>query len=119
MGITPELDPVWKALADPTRRAILDGLRDGPQTTTAIVEAFPHLSRFAVMKHMDVLREADLLRTRAEGRRRLNTLNVIPIRQIYERWVRGYQDLWASQLVALKNDLETGILSADDADERR
>ena len=99
-------DPVWKALSDPTRRAILDFLRPGPRTTTEIVEHFPDLTRFNVMKHMDVLRETDLLKTRADGRRRMNSLNVIPIRQIYEHWVSGYQDLWASQLVHLKQTLE-------------
>jgi len=51
-----ELDIVWKALSDPTRRAILDLLRDGPRTTTEIVESFPQLTRFGVMKHLDVLR---------------------------------------------------------------
>lgn len=58
------------------------------------------------MKHMGVLREAQLLTTRAEGRRRLNSLNVVPLRQIYDRWMSGFQDLWASQLVRLKHDVE-------------
>jgi DNA-binding transcriptional ArsR family regulator len=101
-----DLDTVWKALADPTRREILDYLRDGPRTTTEIVSQFTHLSRFGVMKHLDVLRDAQLVITRSEGRRRLNALNAIPIRQIYERWVSGYQDLWVSQLVSLKKTLE-------------
>ncbi len=104
--MTDSLDPVWKALSDPTRRAILDALRDGPRTTTELVELFPALSRFAVMKHMDVLREAGLLRTRAEGRKRINSLNVVPIRQIYEHWVSPYADLWASKLLRLKRDVE-------------
>jgi DNA-binding transcriptional ArsR family regulator len=101
-----DLDPVWKALSDPTRRAILDFLRDGPRATTEVVEQFPALSRFGVMKHIAVLREAGLVQTRQEGRRTLNSLNVIPIRQIYERWVSGYQDLWASKLMSLKRSLE-------------
>ena len=104
--MTDSLDDVWKALADPTRRAILDRLRDGPKTTTELVEIFPHLTRFGVMKHIDVLRAAQLVNTRAEGRRRVNSLNVIPIRGIYERWVSNYQDLWASQLSNLKQRLE-------------
>ena len=66
-----DLDPVWKALSDPTRRAILDLLRQGPRTTTEIVDAFPHLTRFGVMKHIDVLREADIIETRQEGRQRI------------------------------------------------
>ena len=101
-----KLDSVWKALSDPTRREILDSLRGGALTTTEIVSLFPNLTRFGVMKHLDVLREAGLVSTRAEGRRRLNSLNVVPIRQIYERWVSGFQDLWASQLVDLKRSLE-------------
>ncbi len=102
-----ELDAVWKALSDPTRRAILDQLRQGPSTTTEIVEAFPQLSRFGVMKHIDVLREAGLIHTREEGRQRLNSLNVVPIRQIYERWVGKFEELWSSHLLRIKEDAES------------
>ena len=105
-----KLDPVWKALSDPTRRAILDRLRDGPQTTTEIVEEFPHLSRFGVMKHLEVLREADLVRTREEGRQRVNSLHVIPIRQIYERWVSPFQEVWSSFLFGIKDVAENGTV---------
>jgi DNA-binding transcriptional ArsR family regulator len=58
------------------------------------------------MKHLAVLRDAGLVVDRWEGRSRINSLNVVPIRQIYERWVSGYQDLWASQLTSLKRSLE-------------
>jgi DNA-binding transcriptional ArsR family regulator len=101
-----DLDPVWKALSDPTRRAILDLLRERPLTTTEIVERIPRLSRFGVMKHLSVLRDAGLVQEHWEGRRCINSLNVVPIRAIYERWVSGYQDLWASKLTALKKSLE-------------
>jgi DNA-binding transcriptional ArsR family regulator len=101
-----ELDPVWKALSDPTRRAILDFLRDRPRTTTAIVESFPHLSRFGVMKHLDVLRQAHLVHTREAGRQRVNSLNVVPIRQIYERWVGPFQELWSGELLRIKEIAE-------------
>jgi DNA-binding transcriptional ArsR family regulator len=101
-----DLDPVWKALSDSTRRAILDLVRQGPRRTTEIVDAFPHLSRFGVMKHLDVLREAGLINTREAGRQRVNSLNAVPIRQIYERWVKGYQDLWADRLLRLQEDVE-------------
>ena len=101
-----DLDPVWKALSDPTRRAILDLLRPGPRTTTEIVDAFPHLTRFGVMKHIDVLREADLIETREEGRQRINSLNVVPIRQIYERWVGRFEELWSSHLLRIKEIAE-------------
>jgi DNA-binding transcriptional ArsR family regulator len=106
MGISDELDPVWKALSDPTRRAILDLLRDRPHTTTEIVEAFPHLTRFGVMKHLDVLREAQLVHTREEGRKRMNSLNAVPIRQIYERWVSPFHELWSSDLLRIKEAVE-------------
>lgn len=102
-----ELDNIWKALSDPTRRTILDLLRKGPKTTTELVEAFPDMTRFAVMKHLDVLREADLVQTRSEGRRRVNSLNAVPIRQIYERWVSPFAELWSSTLLRLKDDIET------------
>jgi DNA-binding transcriptional ArsR family regulator len=101
-----ELDPVWKALSDPTRRAILDFLRDCPRTTTEIVESFPHLTRFGVMKHLDVLRQAHLVHTREDGRQRVNSLNVLPIRQIYERWVGPFQELWSVELLRIKEIAE-------------
>lgn len=100
------LDSVWKALSDPTRRAILDFLRDRPRTTTEIVETLPHLTRFGVMKHLDVLRQAHLVQTREEGRQRVNSLNVVPIRQIYERWVGAFQELWAGELLGIKGIAE-------------
>jgi len=89
-----KLDPVWKALSDPTRRAMLDILRDGPRTTAELVDAFPRLTRFGVMQHVDVLRKAGLVQTREVGRQRVNSLNAMPIRQIYERWVGPFQELW-------------------------
>jgi DNA-binding transcriptional ArsR family regulator len=101
-----ELDGVWKALSDSTRRSILDLLRQGPRTTTQIVEAFPQLSRFGVMKHIDVLRGAGLIQTREERRQRINSLNVVPIRQIYERWVGRFEELWSSHLLRIKEDAE-------------
>jgi DNA-binding transcriptional ArsR family regulator len=107
-----ELDGVWKALSDGTRRSILDLLRQGPRTTTQIVEAFPHLSRFGVMKHIDVLRKAGLIHTREERRQRINSLNVVPIRQIYERWVGRFEELWASHLLRIKEDAEAHLAQA-------
>ncbi|MEP6849643.1 MAG: metalloregulator ArsR/SmtB family transcription factor [Acidobacteriota bacterium] len=102
-----ELDPVWKALSDPTRRAILDLLRPGAKTTTEIVEGFPDMTRHAVMKHIEVLRSAGLIITREEGRRRINALNVVPIRQIYERYVGPFAELWSNTLLRLKDDVES------------
>lgn len=104
-----DLDQVWKALADETRRTILDFLRSGPKPTTAIVEQFPDLTRFAVMKHLDVLRQATLVLTREEGRQRINSLNAVPIQMIYERWVSNYEGIWASALVRMKEALERDV----------
>ena len=74
--------------------------------TTEIVEAFPHLSRFGVMKHLEVLRQAHLVHTREAGRQRVNSLNVVPIRQIYERWVGPFQELWSGELLRIKEIAE-------------
>jgi DNA-binding transcriptional ArsR family regulator len=101
-----DLDLIWKALADETRRSILDCLRDGPKKTTDIVERFPELSRFGVMKHLQVLRDAGLVMTREEGRTCLNSLNAVPIRLIYERWVSKFAEHWATTLIRLKESLE-------------
>lgn len=108
-----DLDQVWKALSDPTRRAILDALRKGPKTTTDIVDAFPNMTRHAVMKHIDVLREAGLVNTREEGRRRINSLNHAPIRQIYERWMGPFSELWSSTLLRIKDDAESTMRKHD------
>ncbi len=100
-------DAVWKALADPTRREILDLLRDGPRQTTDIVASFPQLSRFGVMKHMDVLREAGLIDTRSEGRRRISSLNVAPLRDVIERWIGKYEGYWANTLLRVRDSAES------------
>ncbi|HQU93550.1 MAG TPA: metalloregulator ArsR/SmtB family transcription factor [Pyrinomonadaceae bacterium] len=106
--MTEDNDQIWKALSDPTRRSILDVLRSGPRTTTEIVEAFPDMTRHAVMKHIDVLRNAGLVITREDGRRRVNSLNAVPIRQIYERWMGPFAELWSSTLLRIKDDAEAG-----------
>lgn len=102
------LDPVWRALADPTRRAMLDALKEGPRATGELAGAFPEITRFGVMKHLGVLEEAGLVTTRKEGRRRLNYLNPIPIRKIYERWVSGFSEVWSSPLLNLAEKVEGG-----------
>jgi DNA-binding transcriptional ArsR family regulator len=104
--MSEDLDQIWKALSDETRRGILDMLRTGPRTTTEIVDHFPDLTRFAVMKHLDVLRQAALVLTREEGRRRINSINAVPIRMIYERWVSHFENLWANTLIRIKESAE-------------
>jgi len=100
------MDKVFKALADPTRRGLLDELfeRDG-QTLTELEERLP-MSRFGVMKHLKVLEEAALVTTRKRGREKLHFLNPVPIRLVYERWVSKYAESWAAGLSQLKTDLE-------------
>ena len=117
--MSEDLDQIWKALADETRRSILDILRAGPRTTTEIVERFPDLTRFAVMKHLDVLRQAALVLTREEGRRRINSLNAVPIRMIYERWVSHFENLWAGTLLRIKGSAERAAKPAGTSKSRK
>jgi len=108
MSADDELDGVWKALSDPTRRAMLDALAGGPRTTGDLVERFGHLSRTGVMKHLDVLVAAGLVLVRREGRLRWNHLNPIPIQRIYDRWVSKHVRGVASALSRLKDHVEGG-----------
>jgi DNA-binding transcriptional ArsR family regulator len=100
-----ELAPLFYALSDPTRRRILDLLRERERTTGELAEAFPS-SRFAVMKHLTVLAGVGLVVARREGRQRWNHLNAVPLRRLYERWVRPYAGHWAGGLLQLQRDLE-------------
>ena len=83
-------DAVWKALADPTRRRILDELRARPRTTGELALGF-EMTRFGVMKHLGVLAEAGLVRVERRGRERWNHLNPAPIQEIYRRWIRPFE----------------------------
>jgi len=103
----PDLDPVWRALANPIRRRMLDVLRDGACTTGDLAGYFPALTRFAVMQHLRVLEAGALVVHRRQGRLRLNYLNPVPIQQIFDRWVSRYQQPWVEALVGLKAQLET------------
>ncbi len=106
MSIDP-LDPIWNALANPHRRQLLDLVRDGPLTTGELAAAFPDLSRYAVMQHIGVLTDAGLLLPRHEGRYRYNYLNPIPIRRIYERWIRPFAGEVAGQMLSLGSYLHS------------
>ena len=100
------MDEVFKALADPTRRALLDALfADDGQTLTAL-EGRLEMTRFGVMKHLKVLEEAGLVTTQKRGREKLHFLNPVPIRLIHNRWVSKYAAPWASALTELKHDIE-------------
>jgi len=111
------MDEVFKALADPTRRELLDRLfeRDG-QTLSALEEPLP-MSRFGVMKHLKVLEEAGLVTTQKRGREKLHYLNPVPIRLIHDRWVSKYAEPWASALSELKRELEGDENSENEEDE--
>jgi len=101
----PAHDAVWSALADPTRRAILDLLREKPRTLGELAGRFPS-SRFAIRKHLNVLEAARLVVVHWHGRERWNHLNVIPLQQVYERWVTPYREVWAHRMVKLKKHVE-------------
>ena len=99
-------DRVFKALADPTRRHLLDRLyaRDGRTLTE--LESELEMTRFGVMKHLKVLEEADLVVTRRLGREKLHFLNPVPIRQVHDRWIDKYTEHHAAALLELKHELE-------------
>src|ERR687894_3090635 len=101
-----DMDAVFKALADPTRRSLLDELfREDGQTLGALEERLP-MSRFGVMKHLKVLEEAHLVVTRRRGREKLHFLNPVPIRLVHDRWVSKYAEPWAAALAGIKRELE-------------
>ena len=100
------MDAVFKALADPTRRSLLDELfaRDG-QTLTELEERLP-MTRFGVMKHLKLLEHAGLVTTQRSGREKLHHLNPVPIRLIYDRWVSKYAEPLAATISSIKRELE-------------
>ena len=101
------VDEVFRALADPTRRSLLDELfREDGQSLNALVARF-ELTRFGVMKHLKLLEEAGLVVTRRRGREKLHFLNPVPIRLVHDRWVSKYAEPWAAALSDLKQRLET------------
>jgi uncharacterized protein YndB with AHSA1/START domain len=100
------MDAVFKALADPTRRGLLDELfREDGQTLSALERRLP-MTRIGVMKHLRVLEEAGLLTAKRRGREKLHFLNPVPIRLIHDRWVSKYAEPWAATLTGLKKRLE-------------
>jgi DNA-binding transcriptional ArsR family regulator len=101
-----DVDAVFKALADTSRRFLLDLLHKRDGQTLSELEWELEMSRFGVMKHLKVLEEAGLVITRREGREKLHFLNAIPIRQIHDRWIDKYKEHQVSALVELKTSLE-------------
>jgi uncharacterized protein YndB with AHSA1/START domain len=104
------MDTVFRALADPTRRSLLDSLyeEDG-QTLTALEGRLP-MTRIGVMKHLRILESAGLVTTKRRGREKLHFLNPVPIRLVHDRWVSKYAEPWAATLTGLKKRLEEELM---------
>ncbi|HEX5724062.1 MAG TPA: metalloregulator ArsR/SmtB family transcription factor [Longimicrobiaceae bacterium] len=104
--MTNDDDRVFKALADPTRRFLLDLLFERDGRTLMELEAELEMTRFGVMKHLRVLEDAGLVVTRRSGRKKLHFLNPVPIRLIHDRWIDKYTEPWSATLTGLKRHLE-------------
>ena len=100
------MDTVFVALGSPTRRKILDIVKDRPGCTVKHVAGFFKMSRIAVMKHLRILAYAGLIISEKEGRRRRLYFNCVPIQMIYDRWTTEYSALWASGLTRMKYRVE-------------
>ncbi|MBB4062872.1 helix-turn-helix domain-containing protein [Gellertiella hungarica] len=103
--VITENEPVWRALADPTRRKILDLLRDGPRTTGELCAHFP-TSRYTIMGHIEVLHAVGILTFERRGRERLNHLNPVPLLEACQRWLRPFSAEAAAFLLNLADDAE-------------
>ncbi len=106
MSTDDENDRIFKALAASSRRAMLDMLKDQPQTTGDLCARFPALDRCTVMQHLKVLEAADLVIVKREGRERWNYLNPLPIKHIHDRWIGPYAAQAVNLISRLKDDLE-------------
>ena len=102
-----ELELVFKALADPTRRLLLDLLFEREGRTLSELESGIDMTRFGVMKHLRLLEEAGLVVSQKRGREKLHFLNPVPIRLIHDRWIDKYTERRVSALTDLKQQLET------------
>lgn len=105
-SIVTDDDLVFKALADPTRRFLLDLLFQRDGRTLKELESGLEMTRFGVMKHLKILEDAGLVVTRRSGREKLHFLNPVPIRVIHDRWINKYREREVSALLALKTELE-------------
>ena len=104
------MDDVFRALADPTRRSLLDELFEEDGQTLSALEGRLPMTRFGVMKHLRVLEEAGLVTTKRRGREKLHFLNPVPIRLVHDRWVSKYAEPWAAGLSALKTRIEENAM---------
>ena len=106
MSNDDDLDAVFKALANPARRRLLDAMKDGPRTTGQLCEAEPSLDRCTVMQHLKALESADLIIVSREGRERWNHLNAEPIKAVHDRWLAPYTRGAVAMLADLKERVE-------------
>ena len=104
------MDPVFRALADPTRRSLLDALHKEDGQTLGALERRLDMTRFGVMKHLRILEQAGLVVTRRRGREKLHYLNPVPIRLIHDRWIDKYTEPWTAMLTRLKQGLEEALM---------
>ena len=109
-----EEDAIFKALANRTRRNLLDRLRDGPRTTGDLCDGMPELDRCTVMQHLGVLQRAGLVVATRRGRERWNHLDVLPIKRIHDRWIGPYAASAVELLTRLRSDLEDGLTERHD-----
>ena len=107
------VDAVFKALSDPTRRQLLDTLRDRGGLTLTELEQGLGMTRFGVMKHLRVLEEANLVVTRRDGRYKYHYLNALPIQEVADRWMAPYGKPLARFALNIKNALENASVMAD------
>src|SRR3979411_1869875 len=109
------MDEVFRALADPTRRSLLDELfRQDGETLSSLEGRLP-MTRFGVMKHLRLLEEAGLVVTRRRGREKLHFLNTVPTRLVHDRWVSKGAEPWAATLSGIKSQLEEETTMTEEA----
>lgn len=101
-----ELSSLFKALGHPIRRRILDILKQSPKTTGELNDFFPEVTRYAIMKHLTILEEENLVLIRREGKYRLNFLNAVPLQEMHNRWVGKYMQSTANSLINLRSVIE-------------
>ncbi|HKR73418.1 MAG TPA: helix-turn-helix transcriptional regulator [Candidatus Nitrosocosmicus sp.] len=101
-----EYDHILKALSHTSRRAILDSIKDDPKTTSQLCSLLSNLDRCTVMQHLNVLEKADLIIIKHKGKHRWNYINLLPIKEIHDRWIRKYSVEALDVLSRMKKDLE-------------
>ena len=110
MSSEPKEDNVFRALANHTRRRMLDSLKEEPHTTGMLCDVFPEMDRCTVMQHLNVLEGADLIIAERRGRERWNHINPLPIHAIHERWIGPHAEGAVALLAKIKRDLETSLI---------